>query len=341
MSNSAAIIPEAKALLEVQNIGTSEPGPHELLIKNELIALLPVDAKLAKLAFFPISYPAILGTSYGGTVLAVGPNVTDFKVGDRVAAVKPGRVSGNKNGAFQKYVIALDVYAIKVPESTDLNIPVGLIGNFGTVVGLFYLRLGLGKPDPLGKAPSTGKKVLIYGGTSSFGSLAVQYVAQAGYDVVTTTSPKHSDFVSKLGAVHVVDHTQDHEKVVKELVAEGPYDVVVDSISLKETFGITAKVVAAQGGRKLYALLPPSDPESIPQGVDAEYKSWSAPLSEEKNAHILSWAYGSYFSLSVAKDKLVALPVRKINGGLGVLNEALDVLLNGVSGVKVVVDPRE
>ncbi|KAK6212145.1 alcohol dehydrogenase GroES-like domain-containing protein [Colletotrichum tabaci] len=340
MSHSAAIQPAAKAPLEVQEVETSQPGPHELLIKNELIALVPIDAKLAKLAVFPLQYPVVLGSSYGGTVSAVGSEVTGFKVGDRVAAARTGGEFGNKLGAFQKYVIARDVTASKLPDNADLHVPVGLLGNFSTIVGLFNVHLGLDRPDPVNKVPSKGKKILVYGGTSSFGSFATQYLTQAGYDVVTTTSPKHKDFVAKLGAVHVVDHTQPQEAVVKDLVAQGPYDYVVDSISLKPTFDITAQVVAAQGGGKIYALLPPSDPSGFPEGVVPEFGSWSVSLiQDEKNAELLRWAYGTYFTQAVSNNKILGLPSQKIDGGLGGLNEAIEVLFKGVSGLKVVIEP--
>ncbi|GKT58227.1 zinc-binding alcohol dehydrogenase domain-containing protein [Colletotrichum tofieldiae] len=339
MPHSAAVQSAPKAPLEVQDVETPQLGPHELLINNELIALVPIDAKQAKLAIFPIEYPAILGTSYGGTIAAVGSEATNFKVGDKVAAVKTAGVSGNKYSGFQKYVVSRDVTASKVPESIDLRIPVGLIGNFSTIVGLFNEHLGLERPDPVNKVPLKGKTILIYGGTSSFGSFATQYVTQAGYKVVTTTSPQHKDFVAKLGAVHVVDHTQSHDAVVKELVAHGPYDYVVDSISLKPTFDITAEVVAAQGGGKLYALLPPPEPSSFPKSVAAEFGSWSVPLGQEKNAELLKWAFGTYFTQAVTNDRIVALPSQKIDGGLGGLNKAVDVLFKGVSGAKVVVEP--
>ncbi|KAK2031053.1 alcohol dehydrogenase GroES-like domain-containing protein [Colletotrichum zoysiae] len=338
MSHLAAVQPEPKALLEVQNVTTPQPGPGELLIKNEFIALNPVDSKLIKLALFPIPYPAIHGSSYGGTVAAVGSDVTSFKVGDKVAAAKAGGASGDKYSAFQEYVVSLEATASKIPASVDLRTPVSLIGNFSTTVGLFTEHLGLERPDPVGKAPPKGKKILVYGGTSSFGSFATQYLAQAGYRVVTTTSPPHRDLITKLGAIHVVDHTQSRDAIVKELVAQGPYDYVVDSISLKPTYGILAQVVAAQGGGKIHALLPVPDGLSFPEGVTAEVASWSQSLGKPENSELLKWAYGTYFSQAIANDKLVTLPWRKIDGGLGGLNEAVDVLFKGVSGVKVGVE---
>lgn len=117
--------------------------------------------------------------------------------------------------------------ASKVPEGTDLAIPSSLTGNLGSVIGLFTANAGLDKPSLDGFAAAKNSKVLIYGGSSSFGSLSVQYVSEAGYTVVTTSSPNHKEFVSKLGAVKVVDHIQEQGALVEALVSEGPYDLIV------------------------------------------------------------------------------------------------------------------
>ncbi|KAK1973199.1 chaperonin 10-like protein [Colletotrichum cereale] len=243
MSHLAAVQPAPRAPLELRDVETPKPGPCEILIKNELIALVPLNAKQIKLAIFPVEYPAIHGNSYGGTVAAVGSDVTSFKLGDRVAASKVGD------------------------------------------------------------------------GFQDFGSFATQYVTQAGYQAVTTTSPAHMDFVAMLGAVHVVDHTQPQDAVVKGLVAQGPYDYVVDSISLEPTYDILTQVVAAQGGGKIYTLLPPPESLSVPEGVTTEFGRWSLALAKEKNTELLKWAYGTYFPQAVANDRILALPIQKIDGG--------------------------
>ncbi|KAL4887850.1 chaperonin 10-like protein [Aspergillus ambiguus] len=273
MSHFAAIIPAAKAPIVVQKVETPTVGPHELLIKNELVGLLPIDAKLAKAAILPLQYPAILDTSFGGTVVAVGDKVTGFNVGDKVAAAKTAGAVGNKFSAFQQYVVTRDITTSNIPKRIDLNIPVSLIGNLSTVVGLFTLSAGLGRPDLEGQGSAKDYKVLVYGGTSSVGSLSVQYVTHAGYKVVTTTSPKHESFVSKLGALRVIDHTQNQEALVNQLVEEGPYDLVVDAISIPSTLRIAGAVLSAQGGGDVYALLPPFGPDTLPQDVRHKFGS--------------------------------------------------------------------
>ena len=345
MANLAAVIPAAKASLEVRDVEMYKPGEHELLIKNEVIAFNPVEYKFARLATFPISYPAIVGLSYAGTVEAIGPEVTKFKAGDNVAVRGKFEESfnsfGKRYGSYQRYVIARDETASKVPEGIDAAIMANLIGNLSTVIGLFCGAVGLDKPSLDGSVSTKARKVLIYGGTSSFGSTSVQYIAQAGYTVVTTTSPKHRDFVSRLGAVKIVDHTLEHGDVIKQLIEYGPYDIVVDSISLPNTVALNTKVLAAQGGGRVYTLLPAFGPETLPDGVTREFESWGIFLAEEKNPGLKSWMYDTYLPQAVASGKLIPLPNEKVRGGLNGVNDAHDKMEKGVSGVRLVTDPWE
>ena len=340
MSHSAAIAPAPKARLEVQSIATPEPGPHELLVKNDIIALQPIDAKIARVAMLPLEYPAVFGSSFAGTVVKVGANVTAFAVGDKVVASKTAGATHNKYSAYQDLVVASALTTTKLPSEETFEKAVRLIGNLPTVVALFNVTLKLAKPVPGKVAPRQSKKVLIYGGTSSIGSLSVQYLTQAGYEVVTTTSPRHAHFVSRLGAAHVIDHSTPFDTTVEQLVASGPYDVVLDTISNAETMKINAAVVAAQNGGDVYALQPAFGPEALPAGVTRKFDGWSLLLGREENTDWLKWAFDTYFPQALASDSLVPVSERKMPGGLAGLDGALDVLMKGVSSEKLVVDLR-
>jgi NADPH:quinone reductase-like Zn-dependent oxidoreductase len=117
--------------------------------------------------------PSILGGSFGGKVKAIGPQVTKFKFGDKVAVQKRG-APGNQYGSYQRYVITKEGTAFKVPEGVDATVPATLIGNLSTVVGLLTVSARLERPTFDEPIASQGKKVLIYGGSSSVGSLSVQ-----------------------------------------------------------------------------------------------------------------------------------------------------------------------
>jgi len=57
-----------------------------------------------------------------------------------------------------------------------------------------------------GRVEGTGKWILIYGGSSATGTLAIQFAKRSGYKVVTTCSPKNFELVQALGADVVLDY---------------------------------------------------------------------------------------------------------------------------------------
>ncbi|KAG4442189.1 hypothetical protein IFR05_002299 [Cadophora sp. M221] len=306
MSNLAAIIPTEKAPLVVKKSVLTLPDPEN-----------------------------------SGTVESIGSEITGFKVGDRVAAVKKLGAVGNQYGSFQQYVVADESLTSKVAAGVDIEVPASLTGNLPTIAGLFTDRLGFEKPSLDGLASVKDKKVLVYGGSSSVASLGVQYVSQAGYTVITTSSPKNHAFVSKLGAAKVIDHTQDKDAVIKSLIAEGPYNLIFDAISLPETTAITGQVVVAQGGGDIYVTLPNFGPETLPANVKRVFDSWSSALYEDKNKGLAEWAFHEYLPQGVASGKILPLPIQKVGGGLKSLPAALELLGKGVSGAKLVLDPQE
>ncbi|KAF4419332.1 Zinc-binding alcohol dehydrogenase domain-containing cipB [Fusarium acutatum] len=338
--NRGAVNPAARAPLEVRPLDTPTPGPGDILVKNELIAINPVEVSITKNDLFKSNYPCVIGTSFGGEVVDVGEGVSDFKVGDKVA-VYASPTDGDKYAAYQAYALAKVDTTILVPEVIDLAVPVSMNGNLTTVVGMISATAGVPKPDIENEVASTGKKILIYGGTSNLGSLAVQYVRRAGYSVVTTTSPKHKGFVETLGADNIIDHSQDRDTLVKAFIAEGPYDIVVDTISYPNTVSILADVLAAQGGGTVYATMPPFGPETLPQGVVRHYTSWPFVLHKEGNEHFTRWAFHEFFAKGIASGKLVPTQIERVSGGFEAINSALDILGKGVSNSKVVVELKK
>ncbi|KAF5990293.1 zinc-binding alcohol dehydrogenase domain-containing protein [Fusarium bulbicola] len=108
--NRGAVNPSARAPLEVRPLDTPTPGPGDILVKNELISINPVEVSITKNDLFKSKYPCVIGTSFGGQVIAVGEGVSDFKVGDKVAAYA-SPTNGDKFAAYQAYPILADVVA--------------------------------------------------------------------------------------------------------------------------------------------------------------------------------------------------------------------------------------
>ncbi|KAI5372407.1 hypothetical protein J4E82_008866 [Alternaria postmessia] len=334
--NLAAVLPSPKASLSVQSLPIPAPASKELLIKVSTIGLNAIEAKIAKLAAIPVAYPAILGSSYTGTVEALGSAITNYCIGARVLVSKRFGTTGNQYSAYQSYVLAAaeEKMVIRIPEGSDEAVLASLVMNASCVPGLFSGQLGLRRPAK--EIPAVGteekKKILIYGGSSSFGQLSVRYLCRAGYAVTTTASPRHVNRVCELGVDDAVDHTLPSQQVIQELKARGPYEVVVDMISTPQTILITSQVLKAQGGGILYATQPSFAPEDLPDGVQRVFKAWSEPLYEQENERLLEWVIEEYLPFGIQKGWIVAQPVDRVQAGLAGIDGALENLLSNAEG---------
>ncbi|KAF7675243.1 hypothetical protein GT037_007006 [Alternaria burnsii] len=334
--NLAVVLPSPKASLSVQSLPIPAPASKELLIKVSTIGLNAIEAKIAKLGAIPVAYPAILGSSYTGTVEALGSAITNYCIGARVLVSNRFGTTGNQHSAYQSYVLvaAEEKMVIRIPEGSDEAVLASLVMNASCVPGLFSGQLRLRRPAE--EVPAVGteeeKKILIYGGSSSFGQLSVRYLRRAGYAVITTSSPRHVNRVCELGVDDAVDHTLPSQQVIQELKARGPYRVVVDMISTPQTILITSQVLKAQGGGTLYATQPSFAPEDLPDGVQRVFKAWSEPLYEQENERLLEWVIEEYLPFGMQKGWIVAQPIDRVQAGLAGIDGALENLLSNAEG---------
>ena len=174
-SNAAAFLTAAKVVpLEVKPAPVWTAGENEILVKNHVVAINPVDGNLQYMAFFPLKYPTILGQDVAGQVVAIGPNVTRFKPGDRVVGHAVGMATGrHEDGGFQSYTILQTNMSSPIPATMSYEraavLPLGLSTAASGLFRKDFLSLQL-PTEPAQKA--TGKTVLVWGGASSVGSNA-------------------------------------------------------------------------------------------------------------------------------------------------------------------------
>lgn len=217
--NQAAWLNTKGARVKVGPADMAKPGADELLVENHAVAINPVDYKQQDVGIFIQSYPTILGCDVSGTVVEVGSNVSGFKQGDRVLAHCIGIMTGTAAGmAFQKYSVVPVELASVIPEEMSFEsaavIPLGL----STAAAGLYEKQNLGLPLPSASPKDTGKVILIWGGSSSVGSSAIQLAVASGLSVVTTASKHNFEYCKKLGATKVFDHSS--ASVVGDLVEE-------------------------------------------------------------------------------------------------------------------------
>lgn len=289
----------------------------------------------------PIPYPTILGTSFAGNVDSVGASASTFQPGDTIAAIRPPAQIGNPHfGAFQKYALATVSSSSKLPSSVPIAGAAATILNLAAVVSALSIHLKLLRPPLDGKPQPQGQKVLIYGGSSSCGGLAVKYAVTAGYTVITTSSPQNRDFVSSLGPAHIIDHTLPSSSIVAELESHGPFSAIFDTIGLAPVTDIMSAYLSSLGGGTYNTLIPPMGNKPIPTNVERKFAPYSWAFEEEANKEIARWFYEEYVPKGLKSGLIVPTRQHVVKGGLGKVQGALDLMMQGgISGHKLVMDP--
>lgn len=216
--NKAAWLPEKGARLKVDSADAYEPGSGELLIKNKAVAMNPVDYKVQDYGAFIESWPTILGCDLAGEVVAVGDGVNDFNVGQRVLA-HPLSLATKKtaNAGFQNYTVVLAAATTLIPDSMSFEAASVLPLSVSTAAAGLYQSENFNLPLPSHSPKSTGKTLLVWGGSSSVGASVIQLAVASGVEVVATASKRNFDLVKKLGAKEVFDYNT--PSVVGDLTA--------------------------------------------------------------------------------------------------------------------------
>ncbi|KAG8665547.1 hypothetical protein FPOAC2_10621 [Fusarium poae] len=331
--NKAAYLVAVKTPLELRPAPYPEPQDDQVIVKNYAISLNPVDCAQQKLGtLFPwLKFPAILGCDVAGQVVALGSGITKFKVGDRVA--------GYNMGTFQEYVLVREYSCAKIPDNVSYEqaavIPLCLSVAVKALFHPEYLALDLPAPD----TKVSGKTILVWGGSTSVGCNVIQLAKAAGFDVITTASPRNFDYLKKLGASQVFDYNsssikQDllsavQGKTVAGCIANGGLDVS-QYATIVETCAAVA--LSSPDNCKLVPLtMVPRFP--LPEGVETKFV---VPLSTDKE--LSSWIYNDYISNELANGNFVPAPEAEVVGhGLDSLQAAMNILDAGVSAKKIVV----
>lgn len=367
--NQAAWINAKGQPLTVSAAPMPQPGAGEILVRNRAIALNPFDGVVQTLGGMVtpwVTYPAILGSDVTGEVVAVGASVSRFKPGDRVLGLALGidkLANRAAEGAFQKYVILRQEAATELPASISFEQAAVLPLAVATAAcGLFLDdQLGLRTPS-VGRSDPTGQTVLIWGGSTSVGSAAIQLAVAAGYEVVTTASPKNFDYVGGLGASHVFDYND--ANVVATMVKHLGNRDMVGALAITAGSGASCiDIMSRCRGRRIVSMASPPLPiDDAPLTGQFFWKLTHLPrlaagfLGLAIRARLKGVAtraiwgtallkgplgkkiFNDFLGPALASGRLVPAPKPLVAGySLEALPEALALLRRGVSATKVVV----
>ena len=228
--------------LEVVDLPQPEPGPGEVLIRVAAAGLNRSDL-LQRQGLYPPppGITDVLGLECSGDIVAVGEGVTDLPPGTHVCALLAG-------GGYAEYVTVPAGQVATVPLGISLVDAGGLMEVAATVWSNVFM---------MGKLQH-GETLLVHGGGSGIGTMAIQLAKAFGARVIVTVGSKEKgDFCRELGADVVIDYKQ--QDFAAEMKSAGvTADVILDiigaqyleaNVSVLSTAGRLV-VIGMQGGVK-------------------------------------------------------------------------------------------
>lgn len=164
------------------------PGEGEVRIRVAAAAINPVDIKARRgllREWQELAFPARLGGDIAGTVDAVGPGVTTYRVGDRVAAM----LNPFADGGYAQYVTVQASALARVPDALDLTAAAAL--PTGSLAGTALIEQGV--------RPKVGERVLVLGAGGSAGRAALLALLAAGATPIAGVRAAGRELVHDLG----------------------------------------------------------------------------------------------------------------------------------------------
>jgi NADPH2:quinone reductase len=191
------------------------PGDGEILVKVAAAGVNRPDV-MQRMGLYPPppGAPDIPGLEIAGEVVALGPNVKRWKLGDLVMALVVG-------GGYAEYCLAHESHALPVGTLSMVE-AAAIPETFFTVWHNTFERGGLKR----------GETLLIHGGSSGIGTAAIQLAKAFGARVITTAgSPEKCDACRKLGADVAVNYkTEDFVAATKTATGDKGAEVIVDMV---------------------------------------------------------------------------------------------------------------
>ena len=234
----------------IEEVDKPVPKEDEVLVKIHATTVTRSDCgvRAAKPAlvrvFFGLRRPKerILGTELAGVIEAVGPAVTEFKVGEHVF----GSTNAFKSGTHAEF-ICMKESAPLAHKPAGMSFEQAAAVTDGAVLALMCVEAAHVRK---------GQKVLVYGASGSIGTAGVQLAKYFETDVTAVCNTKNLELVRSLGADRAIDYTQE------DFTKDGQtYDVIFDAVGkhsfsrCKGSLKPGGSYVATDGFRNLFLAL--------------------------------------------------------------------------------------
>lgn len=230
--------------LQVQEVPDPVPGPGEVVLQVAATAVNRADI-MQRMGRYPppAGTPSWPGLECSGTVIATGEDVQTWRVGDTACALLSG-------GGYAEQVAVPVGQLLPIPTGVSLQDAAALPETACTVWSNVFMLAGL-RP---------GEVLLVHGGSSGIGTMAVQLAKQIGATVaVTAGTAEKLERCRELGASILVNYReQDFVEVVKQATHSRGADVVLDNMGAKylarnvDVLAVNGRlvVIGLQGGRR-------------------------------------------------------------------------------------------
>jgi len=317
----------------------------EVVVEVGAVAVNPFDAIpgfVYRLILPWLTFPTVIGSDVAGVIVEVGANVSRLRPGDRVLGHAVGTERSRNRaaeGAFQKYTVLMQHMVSPIPDNLSTEQAAVLPLAISTAAcGLFeHDQLALHLPTM--DAPDRGETVLVWGGSTSVGSNAIQLARRAGYRVLATASPHNFDYVRSLGAAAAFDyHSRSAVSDILDTLGTNPLAgaLAIGAGSLSPSLSIAAKALGRRRVATAYPT-PISRARSLWERRRGIHLSliWGATLKDNAVGPAI---YVDFLPAALATGIYRAAPEAVLVGeGLEQIPNAIDRLRKGVSAKKLVV----
>jgi NADPH2:quinone reductase len=237
-------------VLSLDRVPLPEPGPGEARVKLEAAGVNYIDI-YHRTGQYKGALPLTLGQEGAGVVDAIGPNVTEVKLGDRVAYA-------SQQGAYVEQHVVASWRLVPIPDAVSTRQAAAVMLQGLTA---HYLCCSTYPLRP-------GDTALVHAAAGGVGSLLVQIAKRCGARVIGTVSTEEkAQLAREAGADEVILYTQtDFEAEVKRLTGGTGVNVVYDSVG-KTTFDKSVNCLRPRGYMVLFGqssgAVPPLDPQVL------------------------------------------------------------------------------
>jgi len=208
-------------VLQWEDVSVPAPGQGEVQLRHKGVGLNYIDT-YHRTGLYPVPLPSGIGLEAAGVVEALGPGVTEFKAGDRVAYANGplGAYSEVKNHPADRLV--------KIPDGISFEQAASMMLQ-GLTVQYLLRRLHV--------TPKSGDTVLWHAAAGGIGLIACQWARALGINVIgTVSSEEKAKLARENGAAHTIIYTkEDFQSRVMEITGGRKVPIVYDSVG-KDTF---------------------------------------------------------------------------------------------------------